>query len=367
MYISLFFLILLFNFNSKLVDTVGVFEERLRQEIAALEAEIEEKRLIDKKLNVKLREAGICFPKQPVDNLINLANDFEMAFYNEYAETGAVVIPDKRLVVCSYPKAGSSTAKWIILALLGYKDKTGFCGNVEELHSNHDQFLTRGVQYVRTMPPPTGHYNGPKDFTCFANNSLNIIDQWKDVPNYYLDPSWTTVAFTRDPWYRVVSMYHDQMKRDHLPKRWRRDSKQNFTTFVKSYTTIRGRWSEGFQHTGDAVKYCGLKHVEYDHYVDVDNIGLGLKKIIEARPDLESYLTTGWENCTHDNDPSLITGKVKQPHQSDDYKENAERRKKLHDSWFCDNETRSQIYHRYFQDYFIYRHKLNYTVHTCLM
>jgi hypothetical protein len=67
--------------------------------------------------------------------------------------------------------------------------------------------------------------------------------------------------------------------------------------------------------TGDAVNYCGLKHVKYDHYVDIDNIGPGLREIIASRPDLAPYITTGWEECTINKSGSLLTGVSDQPHR----------------------------------------------------
>ena len=339
--------------------------QKLQTQIDALNNEITEKKHIEAQLDAKLKEAGICFPKQPISNIINLAKEYQLAFDNEWTETGAVVLPDKKLVICSYPKAGCSTAKWIILALMGYTNRAQICEDMDGLHMDHQQYLSKGLKYVRDMRPPS-QYQGPKDIKCGANHSLEIIDDWKHVPNFFLDPSWTTVAFTRDPWYRVVSMYHDQMRRDHLPKKWKRDSKKNFTNFVVSYTAIQGHWSEGFKHTGDAVKYCGLKHVKYDHYIDIDRMGVGLEKFLQARPEFTVHLTTGWENCTYNSDPSLLTGMVKQSHQAENFTDNLARKNKLHDSWFCDKSTSSNVYHRYQHDYLIYRNELNYTPHECL-
>ena len=363
----LFFFLLLFCFFLQTTNSTGVFQQRLHDEIEAMKAEIAQKKAIEAKLDVKLKQAGLCFPKQPIENLVMLANDYKMAFDNEWTETGAVVLPDKKLVICSYPKAGCSTAKWIILALMGYENRAEICADLDGLHMDHQQYLSKGLKYIRDMHPPSGTYQGPKDIKCGANNSLDIIDDWKNVPHYFLDPSWTTVAFTRDPWYRVVSMYHDQMKRNHLPKRWKHNSIINFTNFINSYTNIRGHWSEGFKHTGDAVNYCGLKYIKYDHYIDIDHMEPGLQKLMKVRPDFIPYITKGWENCTHGNDPSLVTGMVKQSHQADNYTNNIELKNKLHDSWFCSNETVGYVYHRYIKDYLVYGDEMNYTKHSCLV
>jgi hypothetical protein len=57
-----------------------------------------------------------------------------------------MVIPEKKTVVCSYPKAGTTTAKWLILALLGYK-KASICSeeNILGVHLNHEQYYSKGM------------------------------------------------------------------------------------------------------------------------------------------------------------------------------------------------------------------------------
>ena len=129
---------------------------------------------------------------------------------------------------------------------------------------------------MRDKLPPIGLNSDSCNLTATCSSdgtwleSPKVCNPWPIVPRYFLDPSWTTVAFVRDPWYRSLSMYHDQMHRGHLPKRWKFESQKNFSNFIVSYSNIRGHWSEGFKHTGDAVNYCGLRHVKYDVYVDVD-------------------------------------------------------------------------------------------------
>ena len=55
---------------------------------------------------------------------------------------------------------------------------------------------------------------------------------------YFLDPSWTTIAFVRDPWYRSISMFHHQLKvMKNLPSNWKFESRMHFADFVANFTT----------------------------------------------------------------------------------------------------------------------------------
>lgn len=228
---------------------------------------------------------------------------------------------------------------------------------------------------MRDKRPPKGlnsaHCNLNAAATCSSNGtwleSPKVCDDWPIVPRYFLDPSWTTVAFVRDPWYRSLSMYHDQMHRGHLPKRWKFDSQKNFSNFIVSYSNIRGHWSEGFKHTGDAVNYCGLRYVKYDVYVDVDQIARGLKELITRRPDLSRAVETGWENCTKNHSPSLVEGESSQSHQMKSAANNVEEKLRMYDSILCTPEIANQVFVRYQADYQIFKHALNYSVHTCLV
>ena len=81
--------------------------------------------------------------KQPLVNLKRLAKKFRMdAFSSEVKESSAVVIPQYNLVLCSYPKAGTTTMKWILLALLGY-EKQRICDPTNQLnvHLNDNMVL----------------------------------------------------------------------------------------------------------------------------------------------------------------------------------------------------------------------------------
>ena len=162
-------------------------------------------------------------------------------------------------------------------------------------------------------------------------------------------------------------MYGDQMKRGHLPKRWKYNSKRNFTIFVDSYTNIRGHWAEGFKHTGDATNYCGLRHVHYDVYVDADNMTEGFKQIIEKRPDFKNAITRGWRNCTHDDSESLMEGIAKQGHQTIGFAGNTSSKLEYYDSLFCDETTTAKVFDRYSEDYRVLRSHTGFERHKCLV
>jgi hypothetical protein len=161
-------------------------------------------------------------------------------------------------------------------------------------------------------------------------------------------------------------MYRDQMSRGHLPKRWKFDSRKNFTQFVTSYTKEHAHWKEGFRHTGDAVDYCGLNYLKYDHYIDIDNIDEGLRALIADRPDLASYITQGWEPCTINQSRSLIGGVVNQNHRMMSFGQNVTDKLRAYDKLLCDSERTAQVYTRYKRDYEIFAEKLKYKSHNCL-
>ena len=55
-------------------------------------------------------------------------------------------------------------------------------------------------------------------------------------------------------------------------------------------------YSINHKSTGDAVNYCGLKYLKYDHYIDIDNIDEGLESLIKKRPDFEHAITKVLKN-----------------------------------------------------------------------
>lgn len=141
----------------------------------------------------------ICRTKQSVNNIMELAADFDRSFENEWTETGAVIIPNLKLVICGYPKASHTTTKWIILALLGYMPEE-FCEVRDKTHMNHQQYHAKGIRYVRDERPPKA-FKDEKDlkYDC----KLGTLGAWNTLPRYFLDPSWTTVAIVSN--YKLFS------------------------------------------------------------------------------------------------------------------------------------------------------------------
>ena len=180
--------------------------------------------------------------KQPIQNLRDLSLHFkEDAFRFEWAESGAMVLPSIKTVVCSYPKAGTTTVKWILLALLGY-DKSSFCGadNTRDVQFNHNQYISKGMIYLRNLARNRrnkgqrgwdgDYWQGP------STDQDGRVDYNWGVAEMFLDPNWTTIAFVRDPWWRAISMWHHQLtvvKQITKIKDFVYEDRKNFMDFVQ--------------------------------------------------------------------------------------------------------------------------------------
>ena len=190
----------------------------------------------------------VHYIKQPLQRLRDLSLHFkEDAFRLEWAESGAMVLPDMKTVVCSYPKAGTTTVKWIILALLGY-DKSTFCSadNAKNVQFNHNQYISRGMIYLRNLAT---HGRGKKhrgwDGDYWQGPSMGkngTIDYNWDVAEMFLDSNWTTIAFVRDPWWRAISMWHHQLtvvKQITKLRDFVYEDRKSFMDFVQVIINIR--------------------------------------------------------------------------------------------------------------------------------
>lgn len=289
-------------------------------------------------------------PKQSFENIRKLAENYQTAFAAEAGETGALVIPKKKLVICSIAKAGCTTIKWVALTLLGY-EKYVVCDSY--VH-NSTLFTTKGGYMVRKESPPL--YSNV--FTLSSDTDWNVA-------KYFRDPSWTTIAFVRDPWYRSISMYLDQLKRRHaLPHReqFQPTSKENFTTFISHhYRDMR-------HHTGQAYKFCGMDYVRYDYYVDIEDMKTGFQRVFEKRPDLIPVITQGWANCTVHHSESLLESQSDTKHQNKDFGNSVAAKKNKYDETLCSNSTVDLVFDRFKEDYAIYSRwapELNFTKHIC--
>ena len=361
--------------------------------------------------------------KQRLENLMRFAKKWTIdAFKHEWSTSGAMVIPEKRTVICSYPKAGTTTTKWILLALLGF-DKSRICSkeNFANVHLNVQQYFSHGMQLLSERYPVRakrqGHYRqgwiddnwlgpsrrpGPPNQTLdvrlfFApTNVSNLVDLvgilttvvqlescgvflGSELDNggirsvtmillvYYLNklPDYSSLSADSDPWYRVISMYHHQLvylKR--LPANMTYENRSDFITFVKSYAVADN--SSFFRHTGSAVGFCGMKYVDYDVYIDIDNIAEGLQELVTLRPDLADTITKGWETCTVDKSESLIQSQTVQEHSVTGF-QSVESKLRYYDSLFCDNYTTETVYQKFRSDYDMFTSHGLFSKHTeCL-
>lgn len=121
--------------------------------------------------------------------------------------------------------------------------------------------------------------------------------------------------------------------------------------------------SAGSSHTGRAANFCGLKYVDYDIYVDIDNISHGLQKLIDKRPEFHDILSTGWQRCTITGGESLLHDQSNQDHSTVDFGLK-DSKLLMYDKLLCDDQLPSQVYEQYKDDYTIFRDKLGFNMHT---
>ena len=311
--------------------------------------------------------------KQPVERLQELSRNFKGdAFAFEWAESGAMVLPQYKTVLCSYPKAGTTTTKWLLLALLGY-NKSTICdpGNKHNVQFNHGQYVSKGMRYVRNMGPRFKQsYNRGWDDNVYIGPSLGVDNKtleynW-EVARMFLDPEWTTIAFVRDPWWRAISMWHHQLfvvKRITKYKDFEYLSRSSFMDFVANFSSEAGRL-----HTGAADHFCGMKYVNYDIYVDIDRIAEGLEHVMKSKPEWRSVFTEGWENCTLNRTGSLVADQASQDHAMVEFGNKNDKLVK-YDELFCDpSESMSSqriVFERYHNDYKMFnKTPANFQMHT---
>ena len=123
-----------------------------------------------------------------------------------------------------------------------------------------------------------------------------------------------------------------------------------FIKFVKNITHNTER-----PHTAHLSSSCGLSHVKYDVYIDVENEIEGFHDLINKRPDLDKYIYHGWKQCA-------LTGgsdSILNHHREDIVKMNAsssskevdlEKRTQL-DKLFCNESVSSLVYNHFYEDY----------------
>jgi len=106
--------------------------------------------------------------------------------------------------------------------------------------------------------------------------------------------------------------------------------------------------------------------VDYDIYVDIDNIAQGLQEVIDKRPDFRDVLTTGWEKCTARGGQSLLEDESAQNHAMKGFGLK-DSKLVMYDKLFCDDQLSELVYNRYKDDYNIFKKQKLFKVHSsCL-
>ena len=187
--------------------------------------------------------------KQSIKNVIDLSNNYENSFKYEFGKTGALIIPKHKLVICTIAKAGCTQLKMMIIRLLGM-NISEVCKNPIKVHTDYAspmyerykgsyllnelhprvsvpcdpmQCMGEGIGvHVDTHRVELCHCESESESNPDSNtnsnsyadsNSMTVDPTLDSIPQMFLDDSWVTIAQVRDPWYRSISMYNDQIKR----------------------------------------------------------------------------------------------------------------------------------------------------------
>ena len=269
------------------------------------------------------------------------------AFRAERTSSGAILIPKHRLVVCTMPKAGCTTTKWLILRLLGNLPSAEHICN----------------------PSAAGHTDAPSELWHGSHDCSDcsrwILDAWRGanmlrdatnatIRNALLSKEWTTVAVVRDPWTRAISSFQDQINRKHVA--YSSATRDNFLTFTTRH--------EGYgHHTGAAVGFCGLSFLRYDYLVDVEDLEGGFGPVLRANPRLpDRAFRSGWEKCMPDGNPSLLAVQGQLSNSDSRVGESKEAKARRNNAIYCNKSTADAVAKRFAKDYrmlaaqgFVYR------------
>ena len=76
-----------------------------------------------KKDNINNQQFEICniYPKQSLQNILNIRDGYPSYFKNEYNDTGAMVLENYKMLICTIPKAGCSEMKNVIAKIINKK------------------------------------------------------------------------------------------------------------------------------------------------------------------------------------------------------------------------------------------------------
>jgi len=257
-------------------------------------------------------------PPHTLDALVSLgAAAFGKHEANLFSGSGILLLPEHRLAMCIIPKNGCTTLKWVAMVLLGHSPSS-VCG----CKSSSEWGCCTTLKWVEMVllghSPSSVCACKSSEWGCLGNriNDMHGGRFWhgslqvhsKETLRSHMDamraaftsPSWTAVAFVRDPVVRVRSAYQEDLRdKSHLA------SREGLLKYVKE--NVPARTTAHATHQSD---YCGLGHgLKYDHYLDVDDGGLGeFNRILATThpPFASTLLTTGWETCTEGRRASLV-------------------------------------------------------------
>ena len=227
----------------------------------------------------------------PPHNLDALAALGSAAFgkYEAILSSGAgiLLLPEHRLAMCIIPKNGCTTLKWVAMVLLGHSPSS-VCG------CKSSEWGCLGSR-INDM-----HWNRFWNGSIQIHSEGTLRSHMDAVRAAFTSPSWTAVAFVRDPVVRVRSAYQQDLGyKSHLA------SREGLLKYVKE--NVPARRTAHATHQSD---YCGLGHgLKYDHYLDVDDRGFEeFNRILATThpPFSSTLLTTGWETCTAGKRASLV-------------------------------------------------------------
>ena len=182
-----------------------------------------------------------------------------------HALVGLVAIPKYKLAICLQPKAGCTTLKFILMKLAGNR--------AEEICGCFD----RGGEYAEYGC--LGYYidhiaDGPLyDGVVFVDDEIQKKKNETLLREIFQsgDRDWTTVAAVRDPWGKAISAYTG---RNHMEDNLTvQQQRTQFSEYLSGPSTV---------HSKPLTYYCGLSHLKYDHYVEVDKGLEGLHMVLQT-------------------------------------------------------------------------------------
>jgi len=234
-------------------------------------------------------------------------------------QAGAIyMLPEAKLLVTTYAKAGSTMMKWVMLRISGRHSAATICNNFTNEHWHTARDRTNGWAWA-------GWSFGPK---------LTRSELWNSsIHDAFCSPEWTTLAVIRDPWRRAVSMYHDQIARGFYDGTF--NDRDDFLRFLQSYQP-RG------SHTQDLHRTGLFGALRYDFVLDIDH-SPSWSFLEYSNPTLYRVMSTGWEECKFTKGRASLLERSKSPHR---IKSNSSP-----DWWLCNETTLSVCSKRFAYDY----------------